>query len=172
MRDGGLADHAQVRLVRAIACVAAIGAVAGCAPGASDELRALVDEVTVRGDWHGCEWGSSSFDSEPKSCYGCWDYVPGSLESVALEIYYGLDKRGFAVKAGRDARSVRLTAARRAQTLCVDVLAPGFARGRNTAPSEVHIPPTEVFVDVWAAEPRAAGTATARACAELPAAPE
>lgn len=162
-----------MRVSAAVAC-SALGFLAGCAPGSNGELRALIEEASFpESSSLDCEWGSSDFDHEPRSWYGCWDYVPGNLQRVSRTLRSRLAAQGFTVSSRAAVRSVQLTGVRGADTLCVDVLARGFARGRNTSPSEVDISPGEIFVDIWTTEPRESpGAAAGPACSGLPAFPE
>lgn len=154
----------------ALACVIAFAALfgsSGCAPGANDSLKAVVEETLLPGmDPSSCEWGASTYENEPKSWYGCWDYVSGDLMRVGDTMQSRLSSHGFDVSTNRTDRTVELTAVRSSETVCVDVLAPGFVDGRNTSPEEINPDPGEVFVDVWTAEPR---DGTVGECAELPA---
>jgi hypothetical protein len=75
--------------------------------------------------------------------------------------------RGYDVSVKGGARRIELTARRGDVVLSIDVLARGFSRGRNTFASEVDIPRGEVFVDIWATEPRSSGR-NRPPCAELP----
>jgi hypothetical protein len=163
-----------MRVFAAIFASVALGASLGCAPGADDELRALVDQAELpETKYYGCEWGSSSYANEPKSWYGCWDYVAGDLTQVASTVRSRLAAKGFNVLSKRAPRTLQLTAFRGGDILCVDVLAAGFVAGRNTSPPEVDISPGEVFVDVWASERReSAGLGFVDQCPELPAAEE
>ncbi len=65
----------------ALVCVIAVGALlglSGCTPGANDQLKRVVEAALLPGmDSSSCEWGASSFENEPSSWYGCWDYVSG-----------------------------------------------------------------------------------------------
>ena len=153
-----------------IACVVAgatLLSLSGCAPGANDDLKAVVENTFLPGmDSTSCEWGSSSYENEPKSWYGCWAYVSGDVERVGDAMHSRLNSHGFDVSRNRTDFTVELTAVRNSETVCVDVLAPGFVAGRNTSPDEINPDPGEVFVDVWMAEPR---DAQAGVCAELPA---
>jgi hypothetical protein len=169
-------DHtprADAESIGRFACsslLAALALCAGCAPGANSELRALVEEASLpASSSYDCEWGSSSFDHEPKSWYGCWAYVPGTLESVSRTVRKRLIARRFGVSSENAEMTVELIATRGGRTICVDVLARGFVRGRNTFPSEVDIDAGEVFVDIWTVEPRESSSAASRPqCAELP----
>ena len=118
--------------------------------------KATIETVLLPGmDKNSCEWGSSGYENEPKAWYGCWDYVRGTPRRVSRVVRRRLVAHGFRVTSTRGFRSVYLTAVRGSDTLCVDVLARGFRRGRNTRPSEVNPGRREVFVDIWAVEPRA-----------------
>ena len=153
----------------AVTCVIAIAVLvgSGCAPGANGELKRAVEEALLPGmDSSSCEWGASSYENEPKSWYGCWGYVPGNLVGVGGTIQSRLSSHGFDVSTNATGSTVEVTAVRGSETVCVDVLAPGFLDGRNTSPEEINPDPGEVFVDVWMAEPR---DGTVAACAELPA---
>jgi hypothetical protein len=158
--------------VRAAAFVLLVSAVtllgpSGCAPGANAELKGVVEEAILPGmDASSCEWGSSTYPSEPKSWYGCWDYVRGDAAHVGKKVRSRLRSQGFDVSTGRTELTVELTAVRGSQTVCVDVLAPGFVDGRNTSPEEIDLDRGEVFVDVWMVEPR---DGRAGGCAALPA---
>jgi hypothetical protein len=163
-----------MRAYTAVVCLIAVGLLAGCSLGPNDHLRVLMKEVALPGSSSfDCEWGASSFKSEPKSWYGCWDYVPGDLEHVSQTVQSRLIARHFAVWRRRSALTVEFSALRDSDVLCVDVLARGFARGRNTSPSEVDISPGEVFVDIWTTTPRIAPPGRIRpACAALPPFPD
>jgi hypothetical protein len=156
--------------VRAAAIVGLLVVVigsSGCTLGANEELKRVVEQSLIPGMYLAdCEWGSSSYELEPKSWYGCRGYLTGDLAGAESTLQTRLAARGFDVTTRRHGSSVELTALRQAATVCVDVLAPGFADGRNTSPEEIDPEPDEVFVDVWSAEPR---TATSDVCIELPA---
>lgn len=149
--------------------VVALGALWAWAPGRNDELKAIVEEVWLAGaSSNDCEWGSSSFESEPRSWYGCWQYVAGSLGDTGRVVQRRLESSGFRVhrEPVRDKRVVSLTGARGTDVVCVDVLAPGFQVGRNSAPQEIDPSPGQVFVDIWTVEP------SGPRCAALPAFPD
>jgi hypothetical protein len=170
---GGRADTPAMRLAAAIVFLGAVAILGGCAPGANDELLAPIEDVALPDSPLGCEWGSSSFEHEPKSWVGCWEEVPGKLAPVSRRLRSRLEAQGFDVSSRRSTRSVELTGVRGDVMLCVDVHAAGFVRGRNTAPSDVEISPGEVFVDIWAAEARESPSPAGDArCAELPPSPE
>lgn len=161
----------MVRVSAAIfSLVAALAVLTGCALGPNGELRTLVDAVAPPDSSLNCEWGSSNFENEPKSWYGCWNYVAGELQPVARAFKSRLAKQGFVVSSRRYARSVQLTGVRGVRTLCIDVLGPGFVSGRNTSPSEVNPPRGQVFVDIWTMVlPEAPVGAGIPPCAALPA---
>ena len=165
----------MVRVSASIVClVAALGVLSGCAPGANDQLRTLVEAAAAPPDSPlGCEWGSSTYENEPKSWYGCLNYESGELQKVARRFKSRLVKQGFVVSSRTDGRSVQLTAVRGGRTLCIDVLGPGFVRSRNTSPSDVDPARGEVFVDIWTTERREDPVGAAkRPCAPLPGFPE
>ncbi len=163
-----------MRFFAVLCCLVAVGVLAGCSLGPDDELRTLVKGAALpASSSFDCEWGSSSFESEPKSWYGCWDYVPGDLRRVSRRLQLRIIAQGFAVWRRTNALSVQFSAIRGADVLCVDILARGFAHARNTSPSEVDISPGQVFVDMWTTKPRESPIAAARPpCAGLPAFPE
>lgn len=137
-----------------------------CSWGQNEDLKIAVEQALLPGmDRQSCEWGASSFEAEPKSWYGCWDYVRGDEASVAESVSSQLADNGFDVTEETGTRTVELTAVRGSDTVCVDVLAPGFERGRNTLAREVNPDAGEVFVDVWTVERR---NARSKRCAELP----
>lgn len=128
-------------------------------------LRSVMEAILPGTGPNNCEWGSSTQPNDPKSWVGCWDYVRGDLRRVGNRVNARLESEGFRVSQARTDRTIKLTAVRKSDTVCVDLLAPGFTDGRNTSPTEVNPDPGEVFVDVWMAEPR--GQAQG-ACDELP----
>lgn len=128
---------------------------AGCAPGANGELRGLVEELApAKRSMLECEWGSSSYISDPRSYYGCFYFVPGKLEGVSRGIASRLAAHGFAVSCSSGVQSVRLTGLRGQSTVYADVLANGSQHGSNVSPSEVDIPSGQVFLDISAREER------------------
>ena len=160
-----------MRLVLVLCLVAgavifgAIRCSAALAP--NEALKAVVEASLLPGMARdSCEWGSSTYENEPKSWYGCWGYVSGDLSRVGRAVESGLRSQGFDVSTNRTDFTFELTAVRAAETVCVDVLAPGFSDGRNTDPDEIDPDAGEVFVDVWTAEPRDGGSGL---CDELPA---
>ncbi len=131
----------------------------------NSRLRSVVDAVLLPGmDRNSCEWGLSTEPNDPKSWVGCWDYVRGDLRRVGNRVHARLESEGFRVSRARTDRTIEFTAARKSETVCVDVLAPGFTDGRNTSPSEINPDPGEVFVDVWMSERRSRAQ---NPCAEL-----
>lgn len=138
--------------------------------GPNQKLKGIVDGVLLPGmDKSQCEWGSSSHENEPKSWYGCWDYVSGDPVRISKKVQSRLRSRGFDVSGIPAHLAVQFTAVRNGKTVCVDVLAPGFTDGRNTSPEEINPGPRDVFVDVWMVEPR---DRTYGPCNDLPAWPE
>jgi len=163
----------RVAAVAGVIALIAVGlfiGVSGCTPFANDDLKRLVETALLPGmDKRSCEWGSSSYENDPKSWYGCWDYVSGDPGLIGGAIQGQLGSAGFAVASVLYGPNVELTATRTSERVCIDVLPYGFGHGRNTSPAEVELSPGQVFVDVWAVEPRHTNDAP---CAELPPGPE
>jgi hypothetical protein len=152
-----------MRLSLPLACLA-LAFLAACSPGANRELRGLVEElVPANRSMLECEWGSSSYVSDPKSYYGCQYFVPGKLERVSRRLASRLVARGFAVSCTSGVQSVKLTGARGDNTVYADILADGFEFGSNVSPSDVDIPRGEVFLDISAQEERAESKPKTRA---------
>jgi hypothetical protein len=152
-----------MRLSLALACLA-VALLAGCAPGANGELRGLVEELApANRSMVECEWGSSSYVSDPKSYYGCQYFVPGKLELVSRGLASRLAARGFAVSCKSGIHSIKLTGARGQNTIYADILADGFEFASNVSPSDVDIPAGDVFLDIWALEERPASRPRTRA---------
>jgi hypothetical protein len=129
--------------------------VAGCAPGANGDLRSVVEEASLPGiSESACEWGSSSFDADPKSWYGCWADVPWTVKRTTRTVRARLVARGYRVESARGPGATYFTAVRGAHTLCVDVLGPRWARARNTYVEQVVVAAGHAFVDVWAVDGR------------------
>jgi hypothetical protein len=150
-------------------CLAALLLASGCTLGANEELKRVVEGAFPPGmesSMDSCEWGSSTYEHQPKSWYGCWGYSSGDFVRVAATIAAQLSRRDFAVTASRKGRRVELTGVLGAETVCVDVLGPGSTDGRNTSQAEIRLGPGDFFVDVWSIELRDGGDA---ACADLPA---
>jgi hypothetical protein len=163
------ADTGSMRAAAALIFVlAGLGVLAGCsALSADSELRALVDAAAPPGAPLECEWGSSSYEGEPDAWVGCWSFLTEAPETVARSMTSQLEAHGFAVSSWAGDLTIELTGTRGADTLCVDLLSPGFTRGRNTSPSEVISSPGDVLVDIWTAR-LGEGTIDADACAPLP----
>jgi hypothetical protein len=162
-----------MRSSAAICLVAALSVLSGCAFGANGELRTLVEAAAPPQSSVECEWGSSSFEQEPKSWYGCLAHESGQLQRVARTVESRLAGQGFVVSSRTEGLTVQMTGVREARIVCVDVLAPGFTDGRNTSASEVDLSHGDILVDIWATEPREAPVgAAAPACAPLPAWPD
>ena len=64
---------------------------AACTPKPDDGLKGTVQEALLPSmDRDACEWGSSTFETEPSKWYGCWDYVrgePAAVAPAALEVH-------------------------------------------------------------------------------------
>ena len=168
-------DNSFVRIVALLLpVIATAGLLSGCALSnalnADPELRALVGTAVPPGAPIACEWGSSSYGNQSTSWLGCWTYVPGAPESVARSVRSRLVAQGFVVSLLTSDLAVELTATRGTDTLCVDVLAPGFSHGRNTLAAEVDPVAGEVFLDIWSAKHKeAVPGADYRHCYPLPA---
>jgi hypothetical protein len=167
------ADAEQVRVSAAICLIAALAVLSGCAIVPNGDLRKLVKAAAPAGSSLECEWGSSGFEQEPKSWYGCWVHDSGGLQRVSRAVKSRLAEQGFVVSSRGDALTVQLTGLRGGRVVCVDVLAPGFSSGRNTSASEIRLSPGEILVDVWATEPREAPVGAADPpCTAMPASPD
>jgi hypothetical protein len=144
-----------------------LGAAIDATAGGTLPLKSAIETVLLPGmNTSSCEWGSSSYENEPKAWYGCWDYVSGDVSRVGKAVQSRLRSRGFDVSRTRTEFAVELTAVRNSKTVCVDVLARGFRDGRNTSPDEVNPDQGEVFVDIWMADQRDGSVGV---CEELPA---
>jgi hypothetical protein len=153
----------------ALAATAALAALAaGCAPFQDKHLRALVGEAAPPGASLACEWGKSSYDTEPDAWVGCWRYVRGRSPQVADRVASHLKRRGFAVVGERAPHMVALKATRAGEIVCIDILEQGAVEGRNTSPAEIDPAAGESFLDIWAERP----ASFAAHCAPLPASPE
>lgn len=115
-----------------------------------------------------CSWGSSTFEGESDSYYGCTYFAPGKLRQVAHTLAVRAARDGFEVTCETGRRLIALMATRGATTVYADVRRRGFADFRLhhlTAPadamdssadvmasSDVDIPAGSVLVDVSAHE--------------------
>ena len=144
----------------------AAAALVGCSPGADRELRYLVEDAEpAAGRSLGCEWGREWGTDAAGTYYGCWREVSGTLADVAGTMQARLTERGYAVAPEEAPLQISLTATRGTDTMCVDVLAPGFTQGRNTLASDLDIPPGRLLVDLWISR---GGDSSVPPCAALP----
>ena len=67
-----------MRLTAAIVFVGTAAILAGCAPGANDELLAPIEDVALPGSSLGCEWGSSSLSTSRNRGSGAGKKCPAS----------------------------------------------------------------------------------------------
>jgi hypothetical protein len=147
------------------------------------ELKDAVESVApARHDTLGCSWGSSSFEGESNSYYGCTYFARGKLRRVARTLAARAVRAGFAVSCQTGRRLIAVTATRGATTVYADVRTPGFAVFRThhlTAPadptdptadviasSDVDIPPRSVLIDV-SAHDDAPGARMGGVCAKI-----
>ncbi len=87
----------RTQITALVAAGAAAAVFAGCAPGANEELRALVDDVApAEGEIVECTWGTN-WGSESGSHYGCFYVVRGTLRPVAKAVLTRVAARGFTV---------------------------------------------------------------------------
>lgn len=144
--------------------VTAVALLAGCAPGANDELRGVVDEVRPpEGNMLECNWGTSWGD-ESGSYYDCFYLVPGKLRNVGQAVLTRLAERGFIVTCRMDAHTIELIGTREGTMFYADILAKGFVHGRNVDESDVDVPKGHVLIEVAAIEDDA-GVQPGRLCA-------
>jgi hypothetical protein len=149
---------------RKLVLIAAVAFVAGCAPGANEELRGLVDEVApAERSMLECNWGTN-WGSESGSYYGCSYFVPGRLKRVGQAVLNRMAARGFTVTCRVDAHAIELTGARDGTMFYADILANGFIHGRNVEAADVDIPRGHVLVEIAAIEDDA-GVQPGRLCA-------
>jgi hypothetical protein len=153
-----------MRFAAALSLPLVLAVLAGCAPGANGELRTLVDGVAPVGrSTVECEWGSnygSDAAGEVKSYYGCAWLVRGKPNRVSRALRSRLAARGFFVTCRQDAKTIELSGTRGANTVDVNVLAPGVV----VSPDLV-VPPRHVYVVIAAQELAGAGPAvTAIGC--------
>lgn len=144
--------------------VTTVALLAGCAPGANDELQGLVDEVApVEGEMIECNWGTTWGD-DSGSYYDCFYLVPGSLKDVGRAVLDRLAERGFIVTCRMDSHTIELIGARDETMFYADILARGFVHGRNIEESDVDVPRGHVLIEVAAFEDDA-GVQPGRLCA-------
>jgi hypothetical protein len=145
-----------MRFAAALPFLAAVVLLAGCAPGANGELRALVDNVapaerdTVQCQWES-NWGSGN---SAKAYYRCGWFVPGKLGRVSRGILARLSAHGFEVTCKSDSRTVEFSALKGTTTIAIDVLAHGFVNARSVDRSGLDIPAGSLYVDIVAVKHR------------------
>lgn len=102
-----------MRLPLGLSLFAATALLAGCAPGADEELRTLVEDMTPADrEMVECNWGRNWGDGGPDRYYGCAYFVRGTARVVSLDVYTRLEAMGFVVGCERRAGSLWLTAVR------------------------------------------------------------
>jgi hypothetical protein len=144
------------RSIAALAWLAAASLLTGCAPGANDELRSLVDEIAPADrSTVGCEWESNWGSADVKSSYACSWYVPGTIASVGRPIVSRAVANGFTVYCDGGAKHFEVAGASGKKALVVEVLADGFVSSETVSSEDVDIPPGHVLVAIGAAELKA-----------------
>src|SRR2546426_12734175 len=142
-----------MRLAAALSFVAAALVLAGCTAGADAELRGLVDQLapTERSPLGG-EWESNFGSGADTAYYGCYWFASGGIESVGRGILSRAIAHGYVVYCEAGYRRLELTGTRRKNTLSIEILADGFVQGHTVSPSDVDIPPGQVYVSILAAK--------------------
>jgi hypothetical protein len=141
------------RSIAALAFLAAASTLTGCAPGANDELRSLVDDIAPSGrSTVGCEWESNWGSADVKSYYGCTWYVPGTIARVGRPLVSRAIAKGFTVYCDGGAKTFEIAGVQGKKALAVEVLADGFVSSEIVAADAVDIPPGHVLVAIGAAE--------------------
>jgi hypothetical protein len=145
-----------MRSAAALVLVIAASLLAGCAPGADDELRGLVDETAPdKRDMVECAWGSSSFEGEPKAYYGCSWYVPGDLAHVSFALQKRLAGGGLGLSCREGLQSFGFTLDSETNTVVyAEVHGEGSRGGLFVAPGDYDIPPGHVLVEITARKER------------------
>lgn len=144
--------------------IATVAFVAACAPGANEELRALVDDVApAERSMLECNWGTNR-GSESGSYYGCFYFVPGRLKQVGQAVLDRVAAYGFTVTCRVDSHSIELTGSRDGTMFYADILATGFVHSHNVDAADVDIPKGHVLVEIAAIEDDA-GVQPGRLCA-------
>jgi hypothetical protein len=128
----------------------------GCAPGANDELRNLVDGLApAERDTLECKWQSNWGSADVKAYYGCSWFVPGAIAPVGRAIVTRAIADGFTVYCDGGGKTLQLTGTRGKQQLAVEVLEDGFVTSQLVSPADVDIPPGHVLVAIGALELKA-----------------
>jgi hypothetical protein len=142
------------RRTAVVLSVAAALLMAGCAPGANDELRSLVDGVapherdTIACEWES-NWGSGEDDTD---LYGCTWFARGEIGPVGRAIVTRAIAKGLTVYCDGEGKTLQLTGTSGPKRLWVEVLEDGFVTSDVVSPEEVDIPSGHVFVAIGAAE--------------------
>jgi hypothetical protein len=140
------------RRIAALASVVCACMFAGCAPGANDELRKLVDDVApAERSTVGCEWESNWGSAEVKSSYGCSWHVAGTIARVGRPIVSRLVANGFKVYCTGGEGSFEVRASRGKIGVVVEVIAENF-RSQTISAEDLDIPRGHVLVSIGAAE--------------------
>jgi hypothetical protein len=133
---------------------------AGCAPGANEELRGLVEEAKpANAQMIECNWGTNWGDSSG-SYYSCVYLVPGGVRRVGQEVLEDIAERGFIVTCRVTRREIELLGARGETMVYAGVVASGSEPGSNVSLS---LPRGQVLVEVAAFEDDA-GVQPGRLC--------
>jgi hypothetical protein len=141
------------RRTAALVSIAAAAFLTGCAPGANDELRNLVDGLApAERDTLECEWESQFGSGDVKSYYGCSWFVPGGIAQVGRAIVSRANTKGFTVYCDGEGETLRITGTREMKSVSITVLADGFAQSETISPEDVDIPPGHVLVAIAALE--------------------
>ena len=142
--------------IAAVAVLAAASLLTGCAPGANDELRSMVEEIAPASkSMVGCQWQSNWGSAEVKSFYGCMWYVPGTIPRVGRPIVSRAIANGFKVYCDGTAKTFEASGAHGTKALSIEVLADGFPSSENISAEDVDIPPGHVLVGIAVAELKA-----------------
>jgi hypothetical protein len=140
------------RRITVLAWLAAAFVLAGCAPGANDELRTLVDDIApAQKSAVGCEWETNWGSVEVKSFYGCSWHVPGTIARVGRPIVSRLVANGFTVYCTGGAGSFEVKASRGKTGVVVEVIAESSGSQAISA-RDLDIPRGHVLVSIGAAE--------------------
>jgi hypothetical protein len=160
----------MARRLAVVASLAVASVLTGCAPGADDELRGLVDDLApAEKEMVSCEWESTwGGSSGVKSYYGCAWLVRGTIRRVGRPLVSRAVGNGFTVYCRGADNTFEVIAARGKKGLAMEVIAPGHARSSNISAEQDDIPRGHVLVRIGAAKFESAapqGTADERCVA-------